>query len=176
MWKKRDPTATDPFESTPEAEPVFRRALDIARRAKVRRIEARAEVSLGSLLEKTKRPGEAKPLVEAALTFYRQAEYQRESVQAAAVLGGLHQQLGNSQEGIRVLTEALPGAIRLQDRRLEGQVRERLADCLTDRGDLPRAVVEFERASQLFGPTTSGEAARLNAERLRAKMANTPQN
>jgi tetratricopeptide (TPR) repeat protein len=122
------------------AEPVFRRALDIARRAKVRRIEARAGGSLGSLLEKTKRPGEAKPLVEAALTFYRQAEYERESVQAAAILGGLHQQLGNSQEGIRVLTEALPGAIRLQDRRLEGQVRERLADCLTDRGDLPRAV------------------------------------
>jgi tetratricopeptide (TPR) repeat protein len=157
------------------AEPVFRRALDIARRAKVRRIEARAEVSLGSLLEKTKRPGEAKPLVEAALTFYRQAEYERESVQAAAVLGGLLQQLGASQEGIRVLTEALPGAIRLQDRRLEGQVRERLADCLTDRGDLPQAVAEFERASQLFGPTASGEAARLNAERLRARMATNPQ-
>src|SRR5688572_6514000 len=157
------------------AEPVFRRALDVARRAKVRRIEARAGVSLGSLLERTKRPGEAKPLVEAALTFYRQAEYKRESVQAAAILGGLHQQLGDSQEGIRVLTEALPGAIRLQDRRLEGQVRERLADCLTDRGDLPRAVAEYDRASQLFGPTASGEAARLNAERLRARMASNSQ-
>jgi tetratricopeptide (TPR) repeat protein len=156
------------------AEPVFRRALDIAQRAKVRRIEARAEVSLGSLLEQTKRPGEAKPLVEAALTFYRQAEYERESVQAAAILGGLHQQLGDSQEGIRVLTEALPEAIRQQDRRLEGQVRERLADCLTDRGDLARAVAEYERASQLFGPTASGEAARLNAERLRARMTTKP--
>jgi serine/threonine protein kinase len=158
------------------AEPVFRRALDIARRAKVRRIEARAEVSLGSLLEKMMRPGEAKPLVEAALTFYRQAEYERESVQAAAILGGLHQQLGDSDQGIRVLTEALPNAVRLQERRLEAQVRERLADCLTDRGDLPRAVAEYDRASQLFGPTASGEAARLNAERLRAKMANNPQN
>jgi tetratricopeptide (TPR) repeat protein len=157
------------------AEPMFRRALDIARRAKVRRIEARAELSLGSLLERSKRAGEAKPLVEAALTFYRQAEYHRESVQAATILGGLHQQLGDSQEGIRVLTEALPGAIRLQDRRLEGQVRERLADCLIDRGDVSRAVAEYERASQLFGRTTSGEAARLNAERLRAKTANNPQ-
>jgi len=157
------------------AEPVFRRALDIARRAKVRRIEARAEVSLGSLLEKTMRPGEAKPLVEAALIFYRQAQYERESVQAAAILGGLHQQLRASDEGVRVLTEALPQAIRLQDRRLEGQVRERLADCLTDRGDLPRAVVEYERASQLYGPTPSGEAARLNAERLRARVATNAQ-
>jgi tetratricopeptide (TPR) repeat protein len=157
------------------AEPVFRRALDLAQRARVRRIEARAEVSLGSLLEQTKRPGEAKPLVEAALTFYRQAQYERESVQAATVLGGLHQQLGESQEGIRVLTEALPQAERLQDRRLEGQIRERLADCLTDRGELSRAVAEYERASQLFGPTASGEAARLNAERLRARMATNPQ-
>jgi tetratricopeptide (TPR) repeat protein len=126
-------------------------------------------LSLGSLREKTTRPGEAKPLVEAALTFYRQAEYERESVQAAAVLGGLHQQLGDSQEGIRVLTEALPQAIRLQDRRVEAQVRERLADCLADRGDLSRAVAEYERASQLYGATGPGQAASLKAARLRAK-------
>jgi tetratricopeptide (TPR) repeat protein len=151
------------------AEPVFRRALDIAQRAKVRRIEARAEVSLGSLLEKTRRPGEAKPLVEAALTFYRQAQYERESVQAAAILGGLHQQLGESQEGIRVLTEALPHAERLQDRRLEGQVRERLADCLADRGELSQAVAEYERASALYGPTGPGQAASEKAAHLRAK-------
>ena len=74
-----------------------------------------------------------------------------------------------------MLTEALPQAERLQDRRLEGQIRERLADCLTDRGELTRAVAEYERASQLFGPTASGEAARLNAERLRARMATNPQ-
>lgn len=158
------------------AEPVFRRALDIARRAKVRRIEARAELSLGSLLEQSKRASEAKPFVEAALTFYRQAEYERESVQAAAILGGLHQQLGESQEGIRVLSAALPGAIRLQDRRLEGQVRERLADCLADRGDVSRAVAEYEHASQLFGPTASGESARLNAERLRTKITTNSHN
>ena len=115
------------------------------------------------------RPGEAKPLVEAALTFYRQAEYQRESVQAAAILGGLHQQLGDSQEGIHVLTEALPGAIRLQDKRLEGQVRERLADCLADRGDVSRAVAEYQRASQLYGPTAAGQALSLKAEQLRAR-------
>ena len=147
------------------AEPVFRRALDIARRAKVPRIEARAQASLGALLEKVNRPAEAKPLIEAALTFYRQAGYRRESVQAATILGGLHQQLGDSQEGIRVLTEALPEATRLQDRRLEGQVRERLADCLADRGDVPRAVAEYEHASQLYGPSASGQAASLKANR-----------
>jgi tetratricopeptide (TPR) repeat protein len=103
------------------------------------------------------------------LTFYRQAEYQRESVQAATILGGLHQQLGDSQEGIRVLTEALPQAVRLQDRRLEAQVRERLADCLADRGDVSRAVTQYERASQLYGPTAAGQALSLKAEQLRAR-------
>jgi tetratricopeptide (TPR) repeat protein len=152
------------------AEPVFRRALDIARRARVRRIEARSALALGSLLEKTHRAGEAKPLVESGLTFYRQAGYRRESVQAAAVLGGLHRQLGDSQEGIRVLTEALPHAIRLQDRRVEGQVRERLAECLSDRGDLPGALAEYERAIELYGATAAGEQARASAARLRAEI------
>jgi len=157
------------------AEPVFRRALDIARRAKVPRIAARSQAALGALLEKVNRPAEAKPLVEAALTFYRQAEYERESVQAATILGGLHQQLGDSQEGIRVLTEALPQAIRLQDRRLEAQVRERLADCLADRGEASRAVAEYERASQLYGPTAAGQALSLKAEQLRARTQTNSQ-
>jgi serine/threonine protein kinase len=153
------------------AEPVFRRAVDIARRAKVRRLEARAEVSLGSLMEQTKRPGEAKPLVEAALTFYREAGYRRESVQAAGVLGGLLRQLGDSTGGIRVLTEALPQAVQLQDRRLEAQLRDRLADALSDHGDLPAAVAEYERASVLYGATASGEQARANAARLKVEIS-----
>src|SRR5688572_1944656 len=153
------------------AEPVFRRALDIARRAKVRRIEARSELALGSLLEQTDQAGEAKTLIEAALTFYREAGYRRESVQAAGVLGGLLRLLGDGDEGIRVLTEALPQAVQLQDRRLEAQLRDRLADCLSDRGDLARAVDEYERASVLYGPTSSGQQARANAERLRAEIS-----
>ena len=152
------------------AEPVFRRALDIARRAKVRRIEARAALALGSLLEQTSRAREAKPLVEAGLTFYRQAGYRRESVQAAAVLGGLHRQLGDSGEAIKVLTEALPHAAQLKDLRLEAQIRERLAESLSDRGDLPGALAEYERASELYGATAAGEQAQANAARLRVEI------
>jgi serine/threonine protein kinase/tetratricopeptide (TPR) repeat protein len=155
------------------AEPVFRRALDTARRANVPRIAARAQATLGALLEQVKRPAEAKPLVEAALTFYRQGGYQRETVQAAGVLGGLHQQLGNSEEGIRVLTEALPQAVQLQDRRVEAQLRDRLADSLSDRGELSAALAEYERASELYGPTVSGQTARENAARLRAQIGTT---
>jgi serine/threonine protein kinase len=158
------------------AEPVFRRALDLAHRAKVPRIEARAQGALGALLEKVHRAAEAKPLVEAALTFYHQAGYRRESVQTATILGGLFRQIGDCVEGIRVLSDALPHAVRLMDNRVEGQVRERLADCLSDHGDLSQAIAEYERASQLYGPTAPGRTARLNAERLRETMAtNGPQ-
>jgi serine/threonine protein kinase len=153
------------------AEPVFRRALDIARRAKVPRIEARAQGTLGALLEQVNRPAEAKPLVEAALTFYREAGYRRESVQTATILGGLHRQLGRYQDGIRVLTDALPQVMQLQDRRLEAQVRDRLAGCLSDSGDLQRAADEYERASGLYGATVSGEQTRANAARLRTEIA-----
>jgi serine/threonine protein kinase/tetratricopeptide (TPR) repeat protein len=153
------------------AEPVFRRALDIARRAEVRRIKARAELALASLLEQTRRPGEAKPLVEAALSFFRDAGYRRESVQAAGILGGLLRQLGESQEAVRVLTEALPQVMQLRDRRLEAQLRDRLADCLADRGDLAEAATEYERAGELYGATASGDQARGNAGRLRAEIS-----
>ena len=81
-----------------------------------------------------------------------------------------------TQEGIRVLDRSAASTPSgCKDLRLEAQVRERLAECLSDRGDLPQAVAEYERASQLYGPTASGEAARLNAERLRARDRNESQ-
>jgi tetratricopeptide (TPR) repeat protein/tRNA A-37 threonylcarbamoyl transferase component Bud32 len=152
------------------AEPVFRRALDIARRAKVARIAARAQASLGALLEQLHRPAEATPLMEAALLFYREAGYRRESVQAATVLGGLHRLAGESDKAIQVLTDALPLAVQLEDQRVEAQIHERLADSLSDRGSWSAAIDEYERASQLYGSTVSGQTARENAARLRAQI------
>jgi tetratricopeptide (TPR) repeat protein len=154
-----------------QAEPVFRRALDISRRAKVPRLAARAQASLGALLEQLHRPAEATPLMEAALLFYSEAGYRRESVQAATVLGGLHRLAGDSAKAIQVLTEALPFAVQLNDQRVEAQIRDRLADSLSDRGDWSAALAEYERASQLYGPTVSGQTARDNAARLRARIS-----
>ena len=114
------------------AEPILRRALDTARRGRVRRIEARALVSLGSLCEQDHRPAEARPLIEASLTFYQQAGYERESLQAAILFGGVLRQLGQNEDGIRILRDTLPGAVRLQDRRLEAQLRDRIAENLRD--------------------------------------------
>jgi tetratricopeptide (TPR) repeat protein len=148
------------------AEPYFRRALDTARRAKVRRIEARAQLSLGSLCEQDHRPQEARSFIEAGLAFYRQAGYLRESVQAAVVLGGVLQQLGRNEDGVRILREALPMIERLQDRRIEAQLRERIAENLRDLGDWPAALNEYEHAIELYGPLEQAELARVAAAHL----------
>ena len=148
------------------AEPILRRALDTARRGRVRRIEARALVSLGSMCEQDHRPAEARPLIEASLAFYRQAGYERESLQAAILLGGVLRQLGQNEDGIRILRDTLPGAVRLQDRRLEAQLRERIAENLRDLGDWPAAIAEYTKTGGLYGAISQGEEARVQAAEL----------
>jgi len=143
------------------AEPYFRRALDTARRSKVRRIEARAQLSMASLCEQDHRPDESKPFAESALSFYRQAGYQRESVQATIVLGGVLQQLGQNDEGVRVLREALPAAERLQDRRVEAQLRERIGDNLVDRNEWAPALSEYQRVIDIYGGLEQAALARV---------------
>src|SRR6185369_10867106 len=99
-------------------------------------------LSLGSLCEQDHRPQEARAFIEAGLSFYRQAGFLRESVQAAVVLGGVLQQLGQNEDGVRILREALPMTERLQDRRIEAQLRERIAENLRDLCDWPAALSE----------------------------------
>ena len=155
---------------TRAAEPHFRRALDTARRGRVRRIEARALVSLASLCEQDSRPEEAKQFVEAGLAFYRGAGYRRESVQATIVLAGVLRQLGRYDEGIKVLGETMPAVVELQDPRLEALLRERVADTLRDRGDLSEALTEYERVMRLYGPVVQTEFTRVDAARLQWRL------
>jgi eukaryotic-like serine/threonine-protein kinase len=145
------------------AEPYFRRALDTARRSKVRRIEARAQLAMASLCEQDHRPDESKSFAESALSFYRQAGYQRESVQATIVLGGVLQQLGQNDEGVRVLRDALPAAQRLQDRRVEAQLRERIGDNLRDLDEWAPALSEYQRVVEIYEGLEQAGLARVAA-------------
>ena len=137
------------------AEPVFRRALDIAGRAKVRRDEARARASLASLCEQDHRPDEAQQFVEAALRFYRQAGYRREFVQAMSLLGSIHEQKAEFEESAQVLREALAAAAQLDDSRTEALTRERLGEALRDQGDWPEALSQLEQAAGVLGSRAS---------------------
>ena len=140
------------------AEANFRRALDLATRAKVRRNEARARLSLGSLCEQQRRPEESRRFVEATLPFYRQAGFRREYVQALTILGGVRGQLGDFEESVRLLREALPAAVQMQDPRTEGNIHERLGEGLRDLAVWPEAASHFERAAALLGAAGGAES------------------
>jgi len=146
---------------TASAEPSYRQAMTLAQRNGVRRLEARAQASLASLAEQNHRPEDVKVFITQALAFYRRAGYTREAVQASGVLASAHYELGEYQDGIRVVREALEKAAPLHDSRLEAQLRERLAENLRGQGDWPSALAEYERTTSLYGPGVRGQIQRL---------------
>ncbi len=146
------------FES---AENYYRRALDVAQRGKVLKYEALASISLGALYEQRNHPEEARRFVTASLSFYRAAGYRRELVQAMAILGGALHQLGEFDQGIKALREALSGAIKLHDVGTEIKIRERLIEILQDQGAWTEALRESERTASLPGDGTQTTYARL---------------
>jgi tetratricopeptide (TPR) repeat protein len=151
------------FES---AEKNFRGALDIAQRGKVKRYEAVASLSLGSLYEQKSRPEQAREFVEAAVPLFSQAGYRRESIQAMTVLGGVLCELGAYDQGIKVLREALPEAIHLNDSATELLIRERLVELLQAQGNWPEALSESELSVSLHSPPTESAYAQLNCAGL----------
>jgi tetratricopeptide (TPR) repeat protein len=131
------------------AEKNFRDARDIAKRSKLRHYEAMASLTLGSLFEQKNSPEQARRYVEEAVPLYKEARYLRESVQAMTLLGGILCELGIYGEGIKVLREALPQAIRLHDSATEARIRERLVALLQAQGNWPEALNESEQSASL---------------------------
>jgi serine/threonine protein kinase/Tfp pilus assembly protein PilF len=147
------------------AEPAYRRALDVARRGKVRKTEARALVSLASFCEQAGRPAEAIGYIQQALPFYKEAGYRLEVVKATTILGGVYSQQAEYKKGIQVLSDVLPEAVKLGDPGAEEPVRERLAEALREQGDWPRAFDETEKALALLQDNESADV-RLTGARL----------
>ena len=153
------------------AERYYRQALDFAQRTKARRNEARAQFQLGALFEHSQ-PAEARKFVEAALPFYRHGGYRRELIRTMVVLGGVDLELGQFDDGARILREALENVIQLHDNQTEALVRERLALILHAQGLWPEALEEHKRQIGL----TSGAAtafARINCAILYRRLGMT---
>jgi tetratricopeptide (TPR) repeat protein len=155
------------------AEAKYREALDLARSSKVRRLEMRVLTNLGSLCEQSRRPTEAREFVQQVMVFYQQAGYRRELIQANGVLGGALEQLGEYQEGARVLRAAAASAVTLQDRQLEARIRERLGDNLLGQGEWPNALEEYERARGLRTGIQAGYA-RVYCAQLYWRLGRSP--
>jgi len=157
-------------KNSQSAEGYFRRALDLAQRSKVRRYEALASIALGSLFEQMNRPADARRFTEVALEFYRPAGYRREFIQCMIVLGGVLYQLGEFSEGIKVLREALPGAVALQDAETEELLRQRLVENLLAQGSWPEALQISEHSVHQLGPSVKSLYARMNCSKLYSRL------
>ncbi|MEO8128758.1 MAG: protein kinase [Bryobacteraceae bacterium] len=151
-----------------QVEHYYRQALELAKRSKARRNEARAYLSLASLYEQKKKPEQAGEFIQAALPFYRQAGYRKELVQATLILGRVHLLRAEFEEGVRILTDVLPTAQKLQDVQLEAIVRESLGQNLRALGAWPEALAQQEQAAKLQGAKSI--VPRLDAAELYARL------
>jgi tetratricopeptide (TPR) repeat protein len=127
----------------------YSRALNIARDGKIKRYEALASLSLAALFELKNQPEESRRFAEAAKPFYSRAGYRKEFAQVMTILGSALHRLGEFDQGIKTLREALPRAVQIQDLRLELQIRDRLIETLRDKGAWPEALQESEQAAIL---------------------------
>jgi tetratricopeptide (TPR) repeat protein/tRNA A-37 threonylcarbamoyl transferase component Bud32 len=94
----------------------LRRALDFARSYKVRRLEALADFTHGSLLSQINRLDEALPLVTRALDFYVQGNYRKEADQARLLIGRIKRKQGDYAGALQTFDELLAGAKQSADK------------------------------------------------------------
>lgn len=90
-----------------EAKKYFRQASEFASQSRGRYNEARARLSLGSLLIQQNNPDEGLPLVEQAMVFYQQGGYYKEAVQAVSLLGRCYGQRGDYELALQSYQQQL---------------------------------------------------------------------
>ncbi len=139
LFVRREPDA---------AERYFQQGLTLARQSKTRQSEARALLALGSLRVRYGRMEEAKPFIEAAIAIYGPGGYRRELTQASLLLGDSHTELGEFDEGARILSETAV-TVDQHDRELGAQVHAAYGSVLEAQGAWPTALAEYEKSSQL---------------------------
>ena len=86
------------------------------------------------------------------------------------VLGTIHQRLGELDEGVAVVTEALQSAHALKDPQVELRLRERLVGLLQDQGNLPRALEEAGVALRILTPQMPGWYIRVKQATLVSRL------
>jgi tetratricopeptide (TPR) repeat protein/tRNA A-37 threonylcarbamoyl transferase component Bud32 len=148
------------------AEHHYREALRYARMVGARRAEARAQMSLASVLSQQRRPSEARPLLEPALKYYREASFDRQYRLGLTIMARLETLEGKAEAAIRTLRELVRSA---QTRSNPAELAEAHALLAFELFRLERyaqAEREFAAAQVNRGPNP---ALSLNYELMRAQ-------
>ena len=110
-----------------EGSGYFTQALQIARRDKALKTEARALLALGSVQVNQARPEEGIKNLEPARAFYEPAGYRKETSIALTMLGRAQRILGNYDEAIKIFSQQLRVCQELGDSALEADANLSLA-------------------------------------------------
>lgn len=105
----------------------FTQALEIARKDKALKTEARALLALGSVEVNQAQPDEGIAHLKQALAFYEPASYRKETSIALTMLGRAQRTLGNYDEAIKIFTQQLKVCEELGDSALVADANLSLA-------------------------------------------------
>ncbi|HEX8145096.1 MAG TPA: tetratricopeptide repeat protein [Pyrinomonadaceae bacterium] len=129
-----------------EAEKYFNKALELARRYKARRNEARALAVLGSLRIQQNQPDEAVQYLEPALAFYQQSGFRKEASQLLLLLGRAKRQKGDYAAALAAFQQQLQLAEEVGDPSQKALSQESIGHVLVRQERYPEALDYFQQS------------------------------
>jgi tetratricopeptide (TPR) repeat protein len=133
-----------------EAEKYFTQALDLARRYKARRNEARALLSLGSLRIQQNRPDEALQYLEPALAYYQQINSRKEASLVLLLLGRGRRQKGDYAAALAAFQQQLQLAEEIGDQSQKALSQEGIGNVLMRQERYPEALGYFQQSHSIY--------------------------
>jgi len=133
----------------PEAERFYRQALELAQRDKMRRIEAWAQVQLGSLRSSQRRTDEALQFVEPAVSFFKERGYRKWLSQALPLLVRAYRDKGDYQAARKAANEQLQLGEQLGDQSQVAQSHEEIGSVLSNQDQYPEALAHYTASYEI---------------------------
>jgi serine/threonine protein kinase/Flp pilus assembly protein TadD len=133
-----------------EAERYFQKALDIARKDKGRRNEARANLSLGSLYVQTGKIDEGLPLLEDARRFYQNGGYRKDDSQCLLFQGRAKLLKGDYDAAVKILDQQLVTARQIENPSQIAQTQIEIASAFGRHDLLPQALRLYEESLNIY--------------------------
>jgi serine/threonine protein kinase/Tfp pilus assembly protein PilF len=133
-----------------EANKYFTQALDLARRYKARRNEARALLLLGSLRIQQNRPDEAVRYLEPALAFYQQSGFRKEASQVILLLGRAKRQKGDYEGALKDFKQQLQLAEEVGDQLQKAFLQEGIGNVLMRQERYTEAIIYFQQGFAVY--------------------------
>ena len=133
-----------------EAEKYFNKALELARRYKARRNEARSLFSLASLRIQQNNADEALRYLEPALDFYQQSGFRKETLQALLLLGRAKRQKGDYEAALQAFQQQLQLAEETDDKLQQALTLEGIANVLDRQERYTEALNYFQQSNAIY--------------------------